>query len=149
MIVKLFPPGLLPIYKATFAKFPSFSARLNTWVTHLTTLWLMGPSNITNLEYSDGTIGQGSCLVIEKCKFLEAAGCVETCLHACKVPTQNFSYDEMGLAVNLQPNFTDFSCKFEFGKFPLPLADDPLLNNIPCLSNCTLSRALSKCTACL
>jgi low affinity Fe/Cu permease len=29
-------------------------------------------------------------LLVEKCRFLEEAGCVRTCLHACKIPTQRF-----------------------------------------------------------
>ena len=32
MLVRLFPPGLLPAYKVLFSKFPSFSAWMNTWV---------------------------------------------------------------------------------------------------------------------
>ena len=49
MLVKLFPPGLLPTYKLTFAKFPNFSAWMNTWVTYYTTQWLMGKSKVEDL----------------------------------------------------------------------------------------------------
>ena len=46
-------------------------------------------------------------LLVEKCRFLESSGCVQTCLHACKVPTQRFFLEEMGLPVTLRPNMTD------------------------------------------
>ena len=47
-------------------------------------------------------------LLVEKCRFLESAGCARTCLHACKIPTQRFFLEEMGLPVTMLPNMTDF-----------------------------------------
>ena len=47
-------------------------------------------------------------LLVEKCRFLETAGCARTCLHACKIPTQRFFLEEMGLPVTMLPNMTDF-----------------------------------------
>jgi len=118
MLVRLFPSWLLPAYTVMFARpFPRFSAWMNAWVTHWTTQWLMGPSAVYDLTSPDDgrVVGPQQGLLVEKCRFLEAAGCVQTCLHACKVPTQRFFLEEMGLPVTLRPNMTDLSCRFEVG----------------------------------
>ena len=64
------------------------------------------------LEYEDSEgkkiIRRQQGLLVEKCRFLESAGCARTCLHACKIPTQRFFLEEMGLPVTLSPNMTDF-----------------------------------------
>lgn len=74
-------------------------------VTHFTTEWLMGPSVVV-----EGSSGDRDVLLIEKCRFLEVSGCVQTCVYACKMPTQAFFSDEMGLSVALRPNFTGDVC---------------------------------------
>ena len=65
---------------------------------------------ITEYENSSSKkiIKEQQGLLIEKCRFLETAGCAKTCLHACKIPTQRFFLEEMGLPVTLLPNMTDF-----------------------------------------
>lgn len=142
IIMRIFPPFLLPIYKQTFAKFPQFSAWMNTWVTHYTTAWLMGNSTVIDLEVIDSTTGQSvilkeQVLFIEKCAFLEESKCLRTCVHACKMPTQRFFQEEMGLPVFLRPNVTDLSCRFEFGVFPPPtLKEDEIYPN-SCISVCS------------
>eukprot|EP01038_Epipyxis_sp_PR26KG_P005898 gene5898-8138_t len=148
MLVRLFPPGLLPAYNLIFSNlFPDFSAYMNTYVTKWTTNWLMGNAIISDvINPVDGSIiRKDNCLIIEKCRFLETAGCVRTCLHACKIPTQNFFKDEMGLPVFIKPNLTDYSCKFEFGIEPIPLEIDSSLLNLPCLSTCTANSKQSSC----
>ena len=151
MLVSLFPSWLLPSYRVIFGRFTGFSAWLNTWVTHWTTQWLMGPSSVTDLEViveaghnsTENIINvqKQRCLTIEKCRFLEQSGCVQTCLHACKIPTQRFFQEEMALPVQLNPNFTDFSCTFEFGKVPVPHDQDERLLRQPCLDTCSVGRS--------
>lgn len=143
MLRDLFPPRLLPAYRLLFSRFPIFSAWMNTHATAMTTTWLMGPSNVTDLQLSEGSIMKESCLVIEKCRFLETAQCVHTCLHACKVPTQHFFKEEMGLSVTLRPNFTDFSCRFEFGVEPIALELDASVR-APCITLCPKTRHQKK-----
>ena len=43
----------------------------------------------------------------------------------------------------VRPNLTDFSCRFDFGAFPLPVSADPTLQGIPCLSGCSQRPAAS------
>lgn len=86
MLIRLFPSWLLPQYRWMFAKpFPRFSAWMNAWVTKFATHWLMGPSEVRDLQVGAGPPLVQQLLVIEKCRFLEQAGCMQTCLHACKV----------------------------------------------------------------
>ena len=146
MLVRLFPTWLLPQYKWMFSKpFPKFSAWMNAWVTNWTTNWLMGNSKVYDLILPDGNVAKEQGLLIEKCRFLETAGCIKTCLHACKIPTQSFFLEEMGLPVTLKPNFTDLSCKFEFGVMPIPLEKDEDIINTPCLQICQEPIKAIKC----
>ena len=112
MLSRLFPGWILRQYKFMIAKpFPRFSAVMNAWVTHFATRWLMGNSTVVDLHLEYGENGESLVLVqqglhIEKCTFLETAGCVRTCVNACKIPTQRFFFEEMGLPVTLKPNIT-------------------------------------------
>jgi len=142
ILVNLFPSWLLPAYQIMFANpFPKFSAWMNAWVTLWTTKWLMGPSKIYDVVISENPSvtlkDQG--LLVEKCRFLETSGCVATCTHACKIPTQRFFLESMGVPMSIKPNLTDYSCKFEFGIHPTPLMEDEIMAH-PCLRDCTVSR---------
>ena len=106
----------------------------------------MGPSKVQDLELEDGTIGKDQLVVVEKCLFLESTGCIRTCLHTCKILTQNFFKEDLGIPVALKPNFTDLSCRFEFGNTPIPLEEDETIVS-PCLAGCsqpTATRHISK-----
>lgn len=148
MLVRLFPSWLLPQYKWMFATpFPSFSAWMNSWVTHYTTYWLMGPSKVMDLELPDNTIGKDQLLLVEKCRFLETSGCLRTCINACKIPTQNFFLNEMNVPVTLRPNVTDYSCRFEFGVTPLPIEYDDI-SKANCLDICSIKKkSIDICSA--
>lgn len=136
ILIRLFPPFILPMYKLSIAKFPSFSGFMNAWVTHWATSWLMGNSTIYDVEIPQREIIPKKGLLIEKCTFLEEAKCLKTCINACKIPTQKFFLEEMGLPVTLKPNITDYSCKFEFNVQPLPLHLDDI-SKAPCLDICS------------
>lgn len=138
MLVRLFPKWLLIQYKWMFSRpFPLFSAWMNAWVTKFATQWLMGPSEVVDIDMPDGTVGKQLGLKIEKCHFLEESGCIKTCLHACKVPTQNFFSEEMGLNVTLQPDLETLGCDFLFGVAPLALENDPIVA-APCFTTCSM-----------
>lgn len=146
MLTRLFPSWLLTQYQWMFAKpFPKFSAWMNAWVTHAATNWLMGNSTVVDLTLSSGEVLVQQGLKIDKCRFFETSGCLQTCIHACKIPTQRFFLEEMGLPVTLVPNVTDFSCRFEFGLAPVPLEQDPISAS-PCMLACRASgRSASIC----
>ena len=103
MLTNLFPSWLLPQYRVMFSTpFPRFSAWMNAWVTHFATNWLMGNSTIFDLslnenEYEEQLTLKEQGLKIERCRFLETCGCISTCISTCKIPTQRFFQEEMGL----------------------------------------------------
>jgi Beta-carotene isomerase D27-like, C-terminal len=96
----LFPPWLPPAFAAMFSKpLPIFAAWINAAVTVLVTQWLMGPSRMAN----DGS----NTVEIERCRYLEESGCVGTCLNSCKLATERFFVQSMGLPRYIEPNVDD------------------------------------------
>ncbi|OEL19873.1 hypothetical protein BAE44_0019108 [Dichanthelium oligosanthes] len=76
---------------------------------------------------------------VEKCKYLEESKCLGICINTCKLPTQTFFKDHMGVDLYMEPNFEDYSCQFNFGVPPPPLDADKALKE-PCLDICTNAR---------
>jgi hypothetical protein len=90
--------------------------------------------------YSSRTLRDGNCQVfVEKCKYLEESKCLGVCINTCKLPTQTFFKDHMGVDLYMEPNFEDYSCQFNFGVSPPPLDTDKALKE-PCLDICTNAR---------
>ncbi|CAN6700138.1 unnamed protein product [Malus baccata var. baccata] len=134
-------------------------------VTAITCQWLMGPCTVNSVDLPDGTSmnsgvsefavlffhysllrldngcrngWEGSPLMqvfVEKCKYLEESKCVGICLNTCKLPTQAFIKDYMGVPLVMEPNFVDYSCQFKFGVLPSLPEDDATLKE-PCLEIC-------------
>jgi hypothetical protein len=65
--------------------------------------------------------------------------CVVCSRTPAQVPTQEFFAQDMGLALEMKPNYEDFSCQFSFGKTPLPQAEDAAFNT-PCFQQCPTAR---------
>ncbi|XP_041022183.1 beta-carotene isomerase D27, chloroplastic isoform X2 [Juglans microcarpa x Juglans regia] len=72
---------------------------------------------------------------VERCKYLEESKCIGICINTCKLPTQAFFKDYMGVPLLMEPNFTDYSCQFRFGVLP-PLPEDDISLKEPCLEIC-------------
>jgi len=51
---------------------------------------------------------------IEKCRFLEETKCAGSCMHTCKIPTQAFMQEHMGVPLYMEPNYEDFSCEVRY-----------------------------------
>lgn len=136
ILVSLFPPGLLPAFKVMFARpFPAFSQWLNALVTAQACQWLMGPSEVSDVELDDGSRIKSQGVKVERCRVLEQSGCASVCVNCCKLPTQEFFAKEMGLDLRMTPNYEDFSCQFNFGQKPLPPEKDEALLS-PCFQQC-------------
>ena len=154
ILVSLFPTWLLPAFRVMFAKpYPAFSLKLNAWVTALTCQWLMGKCevNASETDGSEGTELQGYGVKVERCRYLEETGCAAICLNCCKVPTQAFFAEDMGLPLEMVPNYEDFSCQFKFGLTPKPEVTAQAFAT-PCFSQCPTAReekgtAASQCPA--
>lgn len=78
-------------------------------------------------------------VLLERCRVLEEGGCASVCLNVCKLPTQAFFNDEVGLAVTLQPDYETFECRFVYGKTPPPPEEDEAFNT-PCFGQCPITK---------
>ncbi|XP_019188281.1 PREDICTED: beta-carotene isomerase D27, chloroplastic isoform X2 [Ipomoea nil] len=72
---------------------------------------------------------------IQKCRFLEETNCVGMCTNLCKMPSQTFIKNSMGMPVNMVPNFENMSCEMIFGQDPPSTSHDPAMMQ-PCYKLC-------------
>ena len=142
----LFPDFILNQFGWMFAKpFPAFSAKMNAWATYVAGTWLMGECEIndckidgddTNNDDEMSGIQQG--LLVKRCRFLEESGCASVCINSCKIPTQRFFIEDMGLPLTMEPNYETHECQFSFGLTPT-LEDEIEARSTPCLKRCPSS----------
>lgn len=131
----LFPTWLPKQYAILFSRpFPQFSARMNAWATKMGGTWLMGECEVNDVEMN-GEIFKDQGLLVKRCRFLEESGCASVCVNACKIPTQNFFIEDMGLPLTITPDYETHECQFSFGKMPT-LNEEMEAKNTPCLSRC-------------
>ena len=109
----------------------------NAWFASRLFGWLIGPCDRIEVEVPD-KLGQmqtqRSGVQIQKCRYLESAGCVGACINLCKMPTQEFFTEGFGIPFTMQPNFEDMSCKMIFGQHP-PALEAEAIYRQPCLTN--------------
>uniref|UniRef100_A0A0E0KY50 Beta-carotene isomerase D27-like C-terminal domain-containing protein n=1 Tax=Oryza punctata TaxID=4537 RepID=A0A0E0KY50_ORYPU len=136
----LFPPLLLVLFKALLAPIANgqLASMMVARATALSCQWLMGPCSVNSVTLSNGK-SLSSGVFVEKCKYLEESKCLGVCINTCKLPTQTFFKDHMGVDLYMEPNFEDYSCQFNFGVPPPPLEADKALKE-PCLDICTNAR---------
>lgn len=116
----LFPAWLPSAFAVLFSgPLPAFSARLNAWATAFACQWLMGPCSVVDVDPAPHAPrafdGKGMGVKVERCRYLEEAGCAAVCANSCRYPTQAFFARDMGLPLAMEPDFSDFSCTFRFG----------------------------------
>ena len=140
--------GLLYWFEILFAKpFPEFSSKLNAWVTWWAAQWLMGPCELQDLDMDeiddktkiqDSMIGdgRGQLVRVKRCRYLESGSCASLCVNSCKLPTQQFFNDDMGVPMRMIPDYQTYECRFEFGISPTP-EDEEEARNVSCFSQCT------------
>ncbi|KAJ4955144.1 hypothetical protein NE237_011927 [Protea cynaroides] len=132
----LFPPFLLELFKMLIAPLGGgkVAAMMVARVTALSCQWLMGTCKVNAVDLPDGSSCRSGVLV-ERCKYLEESKCIGICVNTCKLPTQTFFKDYMGVPLLMEPDFHDYSCQFQFGVIPPQPADDKTLKE-PCLEMC-------------
>ncbi|XP_058737991.1 beta-carotene isomerase D27, chloroplastic-like [Vicia villosa] len=116
---------LLPPCKFTREHFAIFTTLFFTW--------LLGPSEVRESEINGRR--EKNAVYVKKCRFLEETNCAGMCINLCKIPTQSFIKNALGMPVNMIPNFDDMSCEMIFGQDPPSSMDDPSLNQ-PCYKQC-------------
>jgi hypothetical protein len=107
---------------------------LNAWATWVAGQWLMGECEINDIEI-DGKTMKDQGLLVKRCRFLEESGCASVCVNSCKIPTQKFFIEDMGLPLTMTPDYETHECQFSFGRMPTP-QDDLDAMGTPCLSRC-------------
>lgn len=137
----LFPQWLPKQYAVLFSRpFPQFSARMNAWATKVGGTWLMGECEVNDIEV-DGEVYRAQGLLVKRCRFLEESGCASVCVNACKIPTQDFFAQDMGLPLTMTPNYETHECQFSFGVAPTE-EDELAAKSTPCLSRCPTNGSL-------
>ena len=93
--------------------------------------FLVGPNKFDVRE--DGTPGG---VYVKRCRFLEETNCKGLCMNMCKIPTQEFFAEQMGLDMTMSPNFETHECRLSFG-LKAPNIDED--ESIPkgCLNGCS------------
>lgn len=109
------------------------NAEFNAFITVLGFAWLVGPSELKEVEvdYEGRKEKWMSGVTIKKCRYLESSGCVGMCTNMCKLPTQKFFTETFGLPLTMNPNFEDLSCEMIFGQAPPPIEQDKVYDQ-PC-----------------
>ncbi|CAJ1942844.1 unnamed protein product [Cylindrotheca closterium] len=139
----LFPSWLPRQYASLFSRpFPQFSARMNAWATRVAGTWLMGECELNDVEV-DGKLYKDQGLLVKRCRFLEESGCASVCVNACKIPTQNFFIEDMGLPLTMVPDYETGECQFSFGRMPT-VEEEMEAKATPCLSRCPTGGSLRR-----
>ncbi|XP_043723139.1 beta-carotene isomerase D27, chloroplastic isoform X2 [Telopea speciosissima] len=109
ILKSLFPPLLLELFKMLIAPLGSgkIAAMMVARVTALSCQWLMGTCKVNAIDLPDGS--------------------------SCRSGT--FFKDYMGVPLLMEPNFSDYSCQFQFGVLPPQPSEDKTLKE-PCLEMC-------------
>jgi len=138
VLVSLFPSFILDRYPSWFASpFPDFSARMCAWATVVGGTWLMGECTQNDApEMENGGENQG--VLVKRCRFLEESQCASICVNSCKIPTQNFFVQNMGLALTMTPDYETGECQFSYGRLPTE-EEEREARETPCLMRCSSS----------
>ena len=149
----LFPPWLPAAFAVLFSRpLPYASARINAEATALACEWLMGPTEVNDGGGGSaagagggaagssplGGAGRRTGCKVAYCRYLASTNCVSACLNSCKLPTQSFFANDMGLPLRMSPNLDDFSCQFSFGVAPDLEEDLALVAGSSCLEGCSV-----------
>ena len=112
------------------------------WATVVGGTWLMGECEVNDVpELDNGGKNQG--VLVSRCRFLEESQCASTCVNSCKIPTQNFFRQNMGLALTMTPDYETGECQFSYGKLPTE-EEERLASETPCLMRCPSSGGMRR-----
>ncbi|XP_014495686.1 beta-carotene isomerase D27, chloroplastic [Vigna radiata var. radiata] len=130
---RAFPRPILSFIKTVLPPTSKLSREYFAVFTTLFFAWLVGPCKVRESKVNGRS--EKNVVYIPKCRFLEETSCVGMCINLCKMPSQTFIKDSLGMSVNMVPNFDDMSCEMIFGEDPPGSSDDPALKQ-PCYKLC-------------
>ena len=90
---------------------------------------------MNDCEIDGGIIGTSQGVLVKRCRFLEESGCASVCVNSCKIPTQKFFAEDMGLPLTMTPDYETGECQFSFGLTPTD-ESEALARDTPCLGRC-------------
>jgi len=108
---------------------------MNAWATLMAGTWLMGECELNDCDVDGGGVGLKQGVLVKRCRYLEESGCASHCVNTCKIPTQNFFIEDMGLPLTMTPDYETGECQFSFGLTPTPEGEIDA-RNTACLSRC-------------
>ncbi|CAM9442552.1 unnamed protein product [Laminaria digitata] len=123
-------PAVPPIYRLFMAPWP--------WAPFFTALFtppffkfLVGPNKLD--VRNDDTLGG---VFVERCRFLEETNCKGLCTNMCKIPTERFFEETLGMTMAMEPDFETYECRLSFGLESPTMEED---ETVPrgCLSGCS------------
>eukprot|EP00871_Galdieria_phlegrea_P004442 jgi/Galph1/499/GphlegSOOS_G5273.1 len=123
------------VFRWCFRRIPySWGYYLIALFTELFFQWLVG--ECVSQPSDNGT---NRSVLISKCRLLEESSCKGMCVNMCKIPTQEFFTNTLGVPLSMEPDYENGSCLLTFGKKPFALENDPALG-LNCLTSCPLKQ---------
>mmetsp|Transcript_14274 Transcript_14274/g.16873 ORF Transcript_14274/g.16873 Transcript_14274/m.16873 type:complete len:135 (+) Transcript_14274:79-483(+) len=116
---------------------------MNAWATMMAGVWLMGECELNDCEIDGGKIGVKQGVLVKRCRFLEESGCASVCVNSCKIPTQKFFIEDMGLPLTMTPDYETGECQFSFGLSVSPASEFDA-KNTPCIGRCPSAGGMRK-----
>ncbi|XP_052170006.1 beta-carotene isomerase D27, chloroplastic isoform X2 [Diospyros lotus] len=98
---KAFPRPILTMIR-TLLPNSKFAREYFAVFTTIFFKWLVGPCEVRESEL-DGR-RERNVVHIKKCRFLEESNCVGMCINLCKMPSQTFIKDSLGMPINMVPS---------------------------------------------
>ncbi|CAM9201889.1 unnamed protein product [Phaeothamnion confervicola] len=123
-------PAVPPVYQTFMAPWP-WAPFLTAFFTPPFFKFLVGPNRWD--ARSDGRPGG---VYVERCRFLEETKCKGLCTNMCKLPTERFFRETLGMPMAMEPDFDTFECRLSFGLEPEALDADGTVP-VGCLQGCT------------
>ena len=147
VVLKSLVPAPVLYCIRTFFSPSKWVCESNAWFATVLFEWLVGASEIKNVEVVDENNQirqQKSGVKIKKCRYLEESGCVGMCINMCKLPTQKFFTESFGIPLTMTPDFEDFSCEMVFGQYP-PALETEEASSQSCLAiTCPTAKVSSR-----
>ncbi|KAJ7977324.1 beta-carotene isomerase D27, chloroplastic-like [Quillaja saponaria] len=141
---RAFPKPILTLIRTLLPQ-SKFAREYFAAFTTLFFAWLVGPCEVKESDFNGRR--EKNVVHMKKCRFLEESNCVGMCTNLCKMPSQLFIKDSLGMPVYMVPNFDDMSCEMIFGQEPPASTDDPAFKQ-PCYRLCKANRKHSmKCSS--
>eukprot|EP00953_Heterococcus_sp_UTEX-ZZ885_P034664 17931-Heterococcus_DN1.PRE.3 len=82
---------------------------------------------------------------VERCRFLEETNCKGLCTNMCKLPTEKFFRETLGLDMTMKPDYDTFECKLSLHTSACAYSVQVVLAS---LVNCMYNYSLDSCCCC-